>query len=943
MKLKCLTLVMLMLCLLAGTAMSATVGKITGVITDSQTKEPLVGVSVSVVGTTMGAMTNEDGQYNIMNVPVGTYVLKLTAVGYATVEISNVEVSADLATYQNETMSSQATDLGKTIQVTTERPLVLKDKTTTVNIVKRDELLAMPTRGFDQVVGIQNSVVRMQSNVDVRQRGQREPVGGTGSELNLRGGRPSEVAYYVDGFSQQDPLTGNSTTNINNNAIKEVQVTSGAFSAEYGNVASGIVNVTTNSGSNEYHGNAEIVTDNLVGSSRSYDNNYYSADFGGPIPGTEKGYFFLSGEKRWLGDREPSSRTDEIWEEYGLSERFDGTRRLPNNSLDGYSLQGKIDYNFTPNLKLGLSGNGSRDKWQEFRQIFLFIPEHNPRYDDKNLGLNAKITHTLNSKTFYNLSASYFKTSRFRGDGVVGEDLAAYNRPFANPEEDTVDLFWEDSLRYVYQSTGDTTYNEAYWPGYLKRKSSYVGFKGDITSNWAPEHTLKAGIDFQRHTLRFFEHLDATLGYRQDLLNRYGYDSLGNETDDDDFKNNVKHPINLGLFIEDRFEWQNLIVSFGLRFDYFDYKALRIKNLQYPLDFTGGTDLSLDREDLEESKKFKRLSPRLGIAFPVSDKTQLHVNYGKFFQRPDLRRLYLGYDFLEARITAGSYYPFASPNLEPEKTTQYEVGITHQLGATTAIDITAYYKDVQDLTQIFHQSPASPRTYDYFANIDFGTIKGVDIGLNMRRTNHISLDLKYTLSYASGTGSYAQSHYIIAWQNPEGAPKRKAPLDYDQRHALAGIIDYRLGKSEGPKFGDTYILENFGINVIVQASSGTPYTPIQVDNEITEAAFTPLPIGSINSARLPWTWQVDFKAERIIPLGKYSLVPYLVVKNLLDRDNVVSVYEGTGKPNETGWLGTAAGQDWVSSHDTYLYNLKQDNPKNYGAPRQILFGLRMSF
>ena len=331
MKLKCLTLVMLMLCLLAGTAMSATVGKITGVITDSQTKEPLVGVSVSVVGTTMGAMTNEDGQYNIMNVPVGTYVLKLTAVGYATVEISNVEVSADLATYQNETMSSQATDLGKTIQVTTERPLVLKDKTTTVNIVKRDELLAMPTRGFDQVVGIQNSVVRMQSNVDVRQRGQREPVGGTGSELNLRGGRPSEVAYYVDGFSQQDPLTGNSTTNINNNAIKEVQVTSGAFSAEYGNVASGIVNVTTNSGSNEYHGNAEIVTDNLVGSSRSYDNNYYSADFGGPIPGTEKGYFFLSGEKRWLGDREPSSRTDEIWEEYVLSERFDGTRRLPNN------------------------------------------------------------------------------------------------------------------------------------------------------------------------------------------------------------------------------------------------------------------------------------------------------------------------------------------------------------------------------------------------------------------------------------------------------------------------------------------------------------------------------------------------------------------------------------------------------------------------------------
>ncbi|MCM2272493.1 MAG: carboxypeptidase-like regulatory domain-containing protein, partial [candidate division Zixibacteria bacterium] len=112
MKLKCLTLTLLMLCLLAGTAMSATVGRITGVITDSQTKEPLVGVSVQIIGTTMGAMTNENGQYSILNVPTGTYTLRLTAVGFATVEISNVEVSADLATYQNETMSSQATDIG---------------------------------------------------------------------------------------------------------------------------------------------------------------------------------------------------------------------------------------------------------------------------------------------------------------------------------------------------------------------------------------------------------------------------------------------------------------------------------------------------------------------------------------------------------------------------------------------------------------------------------------------------------------------------------------------------------------------------------------------------------------------------------------------------------------------------------------------------------------
>ncbi len=412
---KALLAVMVLFCVGAISVWGATTGAISGLITDSQTGEPVVGVTVMVVGTNLGASSDVDGRYTIINVPVGTYTLKMSSVGYATVDVSNVSVSVDLTTYQSQTMSSQATDIGKTIQVTAERKLIIEDKTTSVNVVTRDELLAMPTRGFEQVVGIQNSVVRMNSNVDTRQRGFR-PAVGNAPEINLRGGRPSEVAYYVDGFSQQDPLTGLSTANINNNAIKEVQVTSGAFSAEYGHVASGIVNVTTNSGSDKYHGNVEAVSDAVAGKFGydEFDQNWYSADLSGPIPGMSKGYFFLSGERRYLGDRQPSSKTYDIYSKFGLAKDFDKPWQKPNNSLKGWSYQGKLDFDITPNMKLGLSGNGSIDQWNRYIHSYMNpdFPEqikHSPYYDDRNLGINAKLTHTLSSNTFYNLSRLLFQ------------------------------------------------------------------------------------------------------------------------------------------------------------------------------------------------------------------------------------------------------------------------------------------------------------------------------------------------------------------------------------------------------------------------------------------------------------------------------------------------------------------------------------------------------
>ena len=964
MNLKAILLVCLIACLMSSVVFPAITGSIRGKVTASESGEALSGVSVAIKGTTMGAKTSPEGEYIILNVPVGSYTLVFSSIGYATIEVEDLHVSADLVTFEDRKLDIQVTDLGKVTTVRAERPMVQVDKTTSVNIVTADELQALPVRGFEQAVSLQNSVVRMLINTDtnIRLRGQRE-ASATAGELNLRGGRPSEVAYYVDGFSQQDPLSGISTSNIANNAIEEVQVTSGAFSAEYGHVASGIVNVVTKSGTDDYHGTFDMVTDNLFGD--SYDHNFYSLDFGGPIPKLEKSYFFFSGERRYLGDRSPSVKTEEFFKEARLDENPDlmltNLHRMPDNSLSGWSGQAKLDFELTSSIKLALTGTGSIDKWQEYQHNYLFDKNHSRRYEDNNYGLNAKIVHNLNPETYYNLSFSYFMTERIRGDGVLFDNLEAYRREFANPEWDALNLFRNHEYE-VLASVADSTVEpgsaadtmitvQSYYNNFLHRKSSYIGIKGDINKQIGRDHTVKAGFDFQRHTLRYYENLDPTnvAGYSVDNINRYGFTEDGVETDGEGFEHDTKNPINLGLYVEDRFDWQGLVISAGVRFDYFDYKALRLIDPQNPLDPGNLTGVdTLDRADLEDSKDFIRVSPRLGISFPISGKTQFHINYGKFFQRPDLVRLYVGYDFMAARIIQpGSYYPFPSPNLEPEKITQYEVGLTHQVGENTALGITAYYKDTQDLTQIFHQSPASPYVYDYFSNTDYGTVKGVDLNMAMRRTKNLRLDLKYTLSWATGTGSYAQSQFNVAWQNPLFPPKTTNPLDYDKRHSVLGVFDFRTVKGEGPKVGDYHPLEKISLNIVAQASSGTPYTRMYIFDGATEAAVNPEPQGAINSTNLPWTYNIDLKIEKQLTVGIYNIVPYLWVQNLLNAENVALVYEGSGKADVTGWLDTEDGRgflvDNAASDPEYMYNLKQRNPKNYGPPRIIMAGVRMTF
>jgi len=317
-----------------------------------------------------------------------------------------------------------------------------------------------------------------------------------------------------------------------------------------------------------------------------------------------------------------------------------------------------------------------------------------------------------------------------------------------------------------------------------------------------------------------------------------------------------------------------------------------------------------------------------------------------------LMNLYVSYDFLEYMLTKGQFfYPFGNPNLRPERTSAYEIGFTRQLGQYSKMGITAYYKDVMGLTQVVHQA-ASPRSFGTYRNTDFGTIKGVEASYELRRSQNVSLEGSYTLSYSTGTGSTALSQATIAHQDLD-PPTVANPLDFDQRHKITAILDIRAGRGEGPRFGNWLPFENAGVNFTLKAGSGFPYTPTMISDVVSLSGSGEKTVGAINSRYGPWTSQIDMKATKAFDWGGGRVEFQLWVINLLNQENVNFVYNTTGEANSTGWLETDDGQTWLDSHTNsndssdltaeQKYMLRENDPTNYGVPRQVRAGIKFVF
>jgi hypothetical protein len=344
--------------------------------------------------------------------------------------------------------------------------------------------------------------------------------------------------------------------------------------------------------------------------------------------------------------------------------------------------------------------------------------------------------------------------------------------------------------------------------------------------------------------------------------------------------------------------------------------------------------------------------PRLAFSFPISEDANFFAHYDVLVQRPPSNWQMTPLNYLYFYVPNRT--PENNANLLPERVVDYEVGFQQRLNQNSALKFSAYYREMRDMIQsrtiLF--VPTIGR-YNTFGNIDFGTTKGFTVQYDLRRVQNAELRLAYTLQFADGTGSNAISQRGLTTR---GNLRTLYPLDFDERHNIQGIFDYRFDSGDrynGPRIGGVDVLANFGANVQFLAVSGRPYTaklrPTRFGGEGT--------IGAINGNRLPWRFNIDLRLDKSFALGAPGRRPlnlnvYFRVANILNRRNVINVYPYSGSPTDDGYLATAEGQSVIQgvvdqgrNPASYLasYSWVMLNPGNFTLPRRLYVGALFEF
>ncbi len=379
-------------------------GKITGVIIDETTGEPLVGANVYIEENNQGAATDLDGRFVILLVKPGVYEVNISYVGYEKKVIRDVQVRANRLANLSVSLKPDVME-GETITVVAERPLVEKDIAATSRSLSSDDIELVPATTVGEILTTQPGVVNS---------------GG----LHFRGGRSNEVVYYVDGIPLVDPLFGeiNTAEVINAETVSEMQVISGTYSAEYGNAMSAIINISTKEGGESFGFDVDVRSSAIGIEDASVDNNrtVIRSNFSGPVPFMDRTNFILSAN---------------------FDER---DSYLPWGFSNSYSFFGKLSSYLTDNIKISLGTNLSDRNRKSYSHSFRFIPDQywiEPNTNSR--AVNIGLTHQLSEAMFYTASLYYNSYHYDSGDFDYNDLSPAYSLD-SNRE------FYTSALRFQF-------------------------------------------------------------------------------------------------------------------------------------------------------------------------------------------------------------------------------------------------------------------------------------------------------------------------------------------------------------------------------------------------------------------------------------------------------------------------------------------------------------
>lgn len=851
---------------------AGTTGKINGKVVDLQTGEPLIGANIIVVGTSFGAATDVRGEYQISYLDPGVYEVKASYLGYQTVTTSNVRVNADLTTELNFQLPSTGVSVGE-VTIIAQRPLVNKSNTNAIRVTTNEEIQALPIRGIENIAALTPGVIQQEGN------------------LYIRGGRQDEVGYYLEGANITNPVVDGlrggpqysaSQVTIPQDAVEEISVQAGGYTAAYGGANAGIIQTQLKTGTQRFKATLQYITDNWTfkNSSERYNGaqnlGTYSYGFN-DVTGTISGPLFTEHVK-FFGLFENSSRADRnptFTPGFNIGQFADNTSDtvnlvypggpIPGNTSNQYSGAATFTFDYNPTI-VRLYGTFSfgRDRLTG-GPYTMFDLNRLPIRDNYNGVFGLKLTQILTPSSYLEVSGSYTLNNGKTYDPQMGDNFLAYGDKAANdaagvpwtyPVNQTSKGPYDVPSPYTIYSTFSFAVPNMPLVGnsdnsisrFSKFSHTNIDISASYSNNINKQNSLKVGGEFQMMTISSYR-TSARINYAQQIaqnpeksiqsiliqdgINNYGYDVLGNSySGSSNFSTGsiAPHkPIFAAAYIEDRLEYKNLIVNAGLRYDYISTDNYIFADPTRPDQVFDPTTLNvIYPENYVKAPSFSSLSPRLGFSFPITDATVFHAQYGKFVQQPSLSDIYVSPYQVAYLINPNAGLFNQAPwglDLRPTRTTQYEIGFTQQIANFASFDITAYYKDIADQVTFGDQSVLTStgwRPYQILTNGDYATTQGIEIDFNMRRTARFLVNGSVSFQNGRGTGDnpYTNSgEYGAAIQNILYTPKYVVPLAFN--HAINGNlnIDYRFGKDDGPA-----ILHEFGASILLTFSSGHPYT-----------------------------------------------------------------------------------------------------------------------
>ncbi len=888
-------LLLFLLFLIPSLLFGAAKGKILGKVVDEDSGELLFGANIVLlkvsvngvmqpVSNSHGAAADLNGEFVMLNISPGTYTVKVSYIGYASKIIEGIKVSINRTSNLNVELKSTTMETEEVV-VVAKKEVIKKDKTSTAKTFSAEDISSFNLESIESVVELTTGVV----------------------EGHFRGGRSEEVSYLVDGVQ--------SGIQLNVDAVQEIEVISGTFNAEYGKAMSGIVNTAPKEGGSKFSAHAKVFSGNYltshdyvgIESSDILHDTEIRFNLSGPIPLTNnKLKLFVYGKRsnnkglHYGIDRYRStdftSVLSSIPEDTWTDIHSGNNSAIPMGENQKYEAVGNLTWNVINNLKVGLlyqyfnsSGQGQKD----YDYSNKYSPNRtNQRWDLRN-SFTFSFNHVIANNAFHEVKLLYvdtdFQKSRFKDPfdsryvhNNLDTDIGGFNAG-------------GNDKRFFFENT-------------IRREVKY-----DIVWQINHHHEIKAGADyvktaFEQETFSLRNIFENSKDKNE--ISKYKQYIPNSSTSFAD--KYTKNPEEFSVYVQDKAEFDDLVINFGVRYDRFDPHTLYPTDLRNP----GNTIITNRKSEYLEAKVQEQISPRIGLAYTLGNAASLFFSYGHFMQIPNYEYLYSNPNWEISGTAMGN------PNLDAEKTVKYELGLQLSIMEGLVVNTDVYYHDVYNLHTLIPIEAYDTRIYSYYTNKDYASTKGLSAGIDYRAEN-FDFTVNYTLQFAEGNSSDPEENFIAAGQKLDPITEF-VPLDWDQKHSF--------------NFAAGYNTKIYGASVVGRFGSGTRYTL----NPPEKSRLTLINIPE-NAMTKPQTFYMDFKGYYNLDMFEIvGIVPRLgfYIYNIFDIRNEIRVYEDSGSA-ETTFEIEANRPSYVSTFTTIedLYA----NPSNFSSPRFVKLELSLQF